>query len=244
MSDDSTVIPDRSELLSHFFAKSADLPRDEPLIAANIHEQLQHMGLSTWSISVIRRVRDALFRISPNSLLEVGASIGHRSAWLLDLFENQSRPKQYDIVEQGNKFAVIIKRLVDRYDASSWTNIKVGELQTLAAETMAWKAATVTGLDTGDAPLETDYDAIIVDEKPEVLAKSIESCLQLLSSNGVLIATEPMVPAGEVDENDQAQMALVNGFNDWIELIKSSQEKYFIAFIPVFEGTIVAFLPK
>ena len=244
MSDEGTVLPDRSELLSHLFSKPADLPRDEPLIAANINEQLQHMGLSTWSISVIRRVRDAVYRISPNSLLEVGASIGHRSAWLLDLFDTQTKPRRYDIVEQGNKFAVIIKRLVDRYDASSWTNIKVGELQTLAAETMAWKAATVTGLDTGDAPLETDYDAIIVDEKPEVLAKSIESGLQLLSPNGVLIATEPMVPAGEVDENDEAQMALVKGFNDWIELIKSSQEKYFIAFIPVFEGTIVAFLRK
>ena len=244
MSDDGNVLPNRSELLSHLFSKPADLPRDEPLIAANINEQLQHMGLSTWSISVIRRVRDAIYRISPNSLLEVGASIGHRSAWLLDLFDTQTKPRRYDIVEQGNKFAVIIKRLVDRYEASSWTNIKVGELQTLAAETMAWKAATVTGLDAGDAPLETDYDAIIVDEKPEVLAKSIESCLQLLSPNGVLIATEPMVPAGEVDENDESQMALVNGFNDWIELIKSSQEKYFIAFIPVFEGTIVAFLRK
>ena len=244
MSHEGDVLPNRSELLSHLFSKPADLPRDEPLIAANINEQLQHMGLSTWSISVIRRVRDAIYRISPNSLLEVGASIGHRSAWLLDLFDTQTKPRRYDIVEQGNKFAVIIKRLVDRYDASLWTNIKVGELQTLAAETMAWKAATVTGLDAGDAPLETDYDAIIVDEKPEVLAKSIESCLQLLSPNGVLIATEPMVPAGEVDENDEAQMALVNGFNDWIELIKSSQEKYFIAFIPVFEGTIVAFLRK
>tara|TARA_Y100000022_G_scaffold59246_1_gene50775 strand:+ start:100 stop:834 length:735 start_codon:yes stop_codon:yes gene_type:complete len=244
MSDESATIPVRSELLSHFFSKPADLPRDEPLIAANINEQLQHMGLSTWSISVIRRVRDALFRINPNKLLEVGASIGHRSAWLLDLFETQSKPKRYDIIEQGNKFAVIIKRLVDRYEASSWTNIKVGELQTLVAETMAWKAATITGLETGDAPLETDYDAIIVDEKPEVLAKSIESCLQLLSPNGVLIATEPLVPSGDVDETDEAQMAIVNGFNDWIGLIKSAQENYFIAFIPVFEGTIVTFLPK
>ena len=244
MSDESIEIPDRSELLSHFFAKPADLPRDEPIIAANINEQLQHMGLSTWSISVIRRVRDALFRINPDSVLEVGASIGHRSAWLLDLFENHSRPKRYDIVEQGNKFAVIIKRLVDRYDAASWTNIKVGELQTLAAETMAWNAATISGLAIGDAPLKTKYDVIIVDEKPEVLAKSIESCLQLLSSNGVLIATEPLVPSGDVDENDEAQMAIVNGFNDWIELIKTYQGDYFIAFIPVFEGTIVAFLRK
>jgi hypothetical protein len=37
---------------------------------------------------------------------------------------------------------------------------------------------------------------------------------------------------------------MVNGFNNWIELIKSAQENYFIAFIPVFEGTIVTFLPK
>ena len=78
MSDESATIPVRSELLSHFFSKPADLPRDEPLVAANINEQLQHMGLSTWSISVIRRVRDALFRINPSKLLEVGASIGHR----------------------------------------------------------------------------------------------------------------------------------------------------------------------
>ena len=244
MSNDSTVIPHRSELISHFLAKPAELPRDEPAIAANIHEQLQHMGLSTWSISVIRRVRDALYRINPDNLLEVGGSIGHRSAWLLDLFDNHSRPNQYDIVEQGNKFAVIIKRLVDRYNAASWTNIKVGELQTLAAETVAWQAATVTGLEPNDAPLKTDYDVIIVDEKPESLAKSIESCLQLLSPNGVLITTEPLVPSGEVDETDEAQMALVNGFNNLIELIKSSQNDYYVAFIPVFEGTIVGFLHK
>ena len=164
------------------------------------------MGLSTWSISVIRRVRDALFRIHPNKLLEVGASIGHRSAWLLDLFENSIKAKKDTILlNRGNKFAVIIKRLVDRYEASSWTSIKVGELQTLVAETMAWKAATITGLETGDAPLETDYDAIIVDEKPEVLANQLVLSAIAFSPNGVLIATEPLVPSGEVDETDEAQ---------------------------------------
>ena len=53
-----------------------------------------------------------------------------------------------------------------------------------------------------------------------------------------------MVPTGEIDEEDESKMALVTGFNDWIELIKSSQKEYYIAFIPVFEGTIVAFLKK
>ena len=43
---------------------------------------------------------------------------------------------------------------------------------------------------------------------------------------------------------DELKMALVNGFNDWIELIKKSQIEYYVAFIPVFEGTIVTFLKK
>ena len=149
-----------------------------------------------------------------------------------------------DIVEQGNKFAVIIKRLIDRYEASNWTTIKVGELPTLAAETMAWKAATISGLDGGDAPLITNYDVIIVDDKPETMAKAIESSLPLLSSDGVLVTTEPMVPTGDVDEGDDERMALVNGFNDWMNLIKACHQDYHIAFVPVFEGTIVTFLKK
>jgi len=244
MRDGQEVSIDRSDLLSHFFGKPADLPRDEPEIAANIHEQLQHMGLVSWPISVIRRVRDGVSKVSPQTVLEVGGGIGHRSAWLLDLFESQSKPKRYDIVEQGNKFAVIIKRLIDRYEASSWTNIKVGELPTLAAETMAWKAATITGLDSGDAPLSTSYDVIIVDEPTENLAKNIESSLPLLTQNGVLVTTEPMVPTGDVDEDDESKMATVSGFNNWIELIKTAQQQYYIAFVPVFEGTIVTFLKK
>tara|TARA_B100001248_G_scaffold259692_1_gene246202 strand:+ start:645 stop:1379 length:735 start_codon:yes stop_codon:yes gene_type:complete len=244
MRDGQEVSIDRSDLLSHFFGKPADLPRDEPEIAANIHEQLQHMGLVSWPISVIRRVRDGVSKVSPQTVLEVGGGIGHRSAWLLDLFESQSKPKRYDIVEQGNKFAVIIKRLIDRYEASNWTNIKVGELPTLAAETMAWKAATITGLDSGDAPLSTSYDVIIVDEPTENLAKNIESSLPLLTQNGVLVTTEPMVPTGDVDEDDESKMATVSGFNNWIELIKTAQQQYYIAFIPVFEGTIVTFLKK
>ena len=112
------------------------------------------------------------------------------------------------------------------------------------AETMAWKAATISGLDGGDAPLITNYDVIIVDDKPETMAKAIESSLPLLSSDGVLVTTEPMVPTGDVDEGDDERMALVNGFNDWMNLIKACHQDYHIAFVPVFEGTIVTFLKK
>ena len=76
------------------------------------------------------------------------------------------------------------------------------------------------------------------------MAKTIQTCLPLLSPNGVIVTTEPMVPTGEIDEEDESKMALVTGFNDWIELIKSTQKEYHVAFIPVFEGTIVAFLKK
>ncbi|MEL0265901.1 MAG: hypothetical protein VW945_00275, partial [Candidatus Poseidoniales archaeon] len=51
---------ERGDVLAFLLSKDGSQPQDEPLIAANIHEQLQHMGLSTWSISVLRRLRDAV----------------------------------------------------------------------------------------------------------------------------------------------------------------------------------------
>ena len=244
MSEDADTIPSRKELLSHLLSKVGELSRDEPLIAANINEQLQHMGLSTWSLSAIRRIRDTVYRVNPKSILEVGGAIGHRTAWLMDLFEQHNQPERFDIVEQGNKFAVIIKRLVDRYEAPSWTNIVVGEFSTLSAESIAWKAATISGLQQGESPLAHSYDVIIVDEKLSNLASYMENSLQLLSKNGILLTTEPPVPSGDVDENDKEMMAMVDGFNAWIELIKNAQNDYHIAFCTVFEATIVAFLRK
>ena len=94
MSEDADTIPSRKELLSHLLSKVGELSRDEPIIAANINEQLQHMGLSTWSLSAIRRIRDTVYRVNPDSILEVGAAIGHRTAWLLDLFEQHNQPSR------------------------------------------------------------------------------------------------------------------------------------------------------
>jgi hypothetical protein len=55
---------------------------------------------------------------------------------------------------------------------------------------------------------------------------------------------EPLVPAGDVDEDDEAGMAVVEGFNSWINLIQSTNETHYIAFNPLFGGTLVAFLEK
>jgi hypothetical protein len=73
-------------VLAHLLSPDSTRSRDEPEIATNIGVQLQHMGLKTWSISILRRLRDALGRLQPQSILEVGAGIGHRSAWIYDMF--------------------------------------------------------------------------------------------------------------------------------------------------------------
>ena len=244
MTQDDTSQLSRSELLGHILSKSSDMSRDEPIIAQNIFEQLKHMGLSTWSLSVIRRLRDGIHKISPSHILEVGGGIGHRSAWLMDLFTNNQLPERYDIVEQGNKFAVILHRLSTRYEAADWCNIVVGELPQLYSETIAWNKVNITNNPDAQPPLAEKYQTIIIDTTLENIAEYTDLGLHLLDENGVLFTTEPLVPSGEVDENDSKKQAEVDGFNRWIDLIKKSNNDYHIAFAPLFEGTIVAFLKK
>jgi len=234
----------KADVLAYILSKDSEISREEPEIAANISQQLQHMGLSTWSQSVIRRLRNSIHKLKPKRVIEVGAGIGHRSAWLYDLFTEHSKPERYDLVEQGAKFAVILHRLMTRYEAEDWTNIVVGEVSSLVAETTAWRAASATGLEVGDSPLALESDVIIVDSKIEILAESIDSLLPLLGEGGVLFTCEPPVPSGDIDENDEEMMKHVNGFNSWIELITKCQDTHFVAFTPLFEGTLVAFLEK
>lgn len=238
-------VPDRDSVLAHLLTKDSDQPRDEPLIAANIHEQLQHMGLSTWSISVLRRLRDAIARQSPSTVLEVGAGIGHRSAWILDITERMKRPFQtFTLVEQGGKFGVILQRLLNRYDALSWSTVVVGEPTQLAAEHQAWTLASKTGSELSKTPFIDGYDVIIVDGPSEHRAGLVRTYLPFLNENGVLYTVEPDMPTGEVSEDDEEGMALVNGFNEWIELVGHAQSTHHLAFMPLFGGTLVAWLTR
>ena len=241
---DEEDVPDRASVLAHLLSKDGDQPRGEPIVAANIHEQLQHMGLSTWSISVLRRLRDALARQQPRQVLEIGAGIGHRSAWLLDLNERSKRPlNRFTLVEQGGKFGVILQRLLNRYDALPWASVVVGEPLQLAAEHHAWNLASATGTEMTQPPLADAYDAVVVDGPSVERAALVKNFLPFLQSNGVLYTVEPDMPTGEVDPDDEAGMALVNGFNAWIELVSETQSTHHVAFMPLFGGTLVAWMP-
>ena len=75
-------------------------------------------------------------------------------------------------------------------------------------------------------------------------ARLVETYLPMLSESGVLYTVEPDMPTGEVEEDDADGMALVEGFNAWIELISSTQSTHHVAFMPLFGGTLVAWLPR
>ena len=241
--DDSEV--GKQHVLAHLLSPDDTRNRDEPEIASNIGIQLQHMGLSTWSISILRRLRDALGRLKPQSILEVGAGIGHRSAWIYDLFAtDDTKPECYQLVEDGAKFAVILRRLMLRHDAESYTSIVVGNIDALVAETNAWHAASSTGVEVGTPPLQSNHDAVLVDGTSESRAKNVELLLPFLSPSGVLFTVEPDMPLGNVEEDDVEGMRLVEGFNQWMKFIQSATETHHIAFMPLFGGTLVAMTKK
>ncbi|MDP6188785.1 MAG: hypothetical protein QF699_05620, partial [Candidatus Poseidoniaceae archaeon] len=75
-------------------------------------------------------------------------------------------------------------------------------------------------------------------------AKNVELLLPFLATGGVLFTLEPDMPVGDVKEDDEDGMALVDGFNAWIELIQSCNETHHIGFMPLFGGTLVAMVKK
>jgi hypothetical protein len=156
------------------------------------------------------------------------------SAWILDHYENKDQLEHFQMIEEGNRFAVILTRLAQRYSAVP-TSIVVGAPSLLSSELKAWSISK-----SGDAPMLPGADVIIVDAPMVRLAGEINSMLPLLSKNGVLFTVEPTPPVGDRDTDDPE----VVGFNGWMELIKESNGTHHLAFAPLFGGTIVAWLPK
>ena len=224
----------RDEILAALLTASKDLSRDEPEVAKNIGLQLEHMGLSTWSISVRRRIRDAISRLEPKNVIQTGAGIGHLSAWLFDHFEQVEGIENFQMIEDGNRFAVILKRLSQRYSSVS-SSIVVGSPALLCGELKAWNISK-----TGDSPILPNADAIIVDAPMTKLASDVKAMLPILNPNGVLFTVEPTPPVGDRTEDDPE----VVGFNNWMDLIRSSNETHHLAFAPLFGGSIVAWIAK
>ena len=224
----------RDEILAALLTANKDLSRDEPEVAKNIGLQLEHMGLSTWSISVRRRIRDAISRLEPKNIIQTGAGIGHLSAWLFDHFEQVKGIEDFQMIEDGNRFAVILKRLSQRY-SSVTSSIVVGSPALLCGELKAWNISK-----TGESPILPSADAIIVDAPMTKLASDVKAMLPILNPNGVLFTVEPTPPVGDRTEDDPE----VVGFNNWMDLIRSSNETHHLAFAPLFGGSIVAWIAK
>lgn len=224
----------REDVLAAILSADKELSRDEPEVAANLGQQLEHMGLTTWSISVRRRIRDAVARLEPKHIIHAGAGIGHLPAWLLDYFENKEGLEELQLIEEGNRFAVILKRLCDRYSTVP-TSIVVGSPTLLSSELKAWTISK-----SGNPPILPNADAIIVEAPLNRLAAEVNAMLPLLNQNGVLFTTEPTPPVGDRVEDDPEVVA----FNKWMELIHESNNTHHLAFAPLFGGTIVAWLPK
>lgn len=237
--------PNREKVLEILLSAKSDMSRNEPQIAANISEQLQHMGLDTWGISLIRRVRDACSILQPRVILETGAQIGHKSAWLFDLFTiDGHKPEKFVMVEQGAKFGVILARLRTRYDAEDWADIKIGDIQSICSEAKAWKLANALSKGSDDSPIPQEIDFILVDEKAEDLSAVVKNLLPHLSKSGVMLLREPDVPVGEADESDSKFQKQVEGFNKWIELIKDISRSHIIRMNPIFGGTLVGIMRR
>ena len=85
---DSDGGAESKEVLEALMAAPKRGSRTESEVARSIGVQLAHMDLTSWSISIRRRVRDIVLSMAPDRILEVGAGIGHLSAWLYDAFED------------------------------------------------------------------------------------------------------------------------------------------------------------
>ena len=125
-----------------------------------------------------------------------------------------------------------------------WASVVVGEPNQLAAEHQAWQLAAATNTELSQTPFESGYDVIIIDGPSPQRAGLVASYLPMLNPNGVMFTVEPDMPSGEIEEDDEYGMALVNGFNRWIEVIGDSKETHHLAFMPLFGGTLVAWLPR
>ncbi len=238
------------DLLGSLLAKNPDESRDEPEIAAAIGAQLLHMELPSLPLGLNRRIRDVVSRIRPKRVCEIGAGIGHLSAWLLDYWNRSEPPEHFHLVEEGGKFGVILTRLVRRYDAETWAHVTVGNFEELSAANATWNAANATlepAARTGTPPLNTPFDLIIVNVGWSGQAKAIRLAMENLAPGGLILTSEPEVPVADVGEIPESgplnsEQSRVSDFNDWVKLISELSSSHSIGFVPLFNGTLVGII--
>ena len=235
------------DIMTALLSESQDRDQEEPEIAANITQQMLHMELDPLPRSMRSRFRDIVERLSPNRLIEVGAGIGHLSAWFHDIWVDSEHPESYVMIEEGNRFGVILQRIVDRFDANSWCSVYVGSWESMSSEATAWLAAnasTPEAARTG-ALLPVPADVVIVHSDWRGQVQDVVNALSLVRLGGVVLTPEPLVPTADVGDypsgkpsNDQQMRVEV--FNQWISHMKDWSENQAVGFTEVGGGTIVA----
>lgn len=218
-----------------------DLGRDAPDIAANIGVQMGHMGLDVPTVSVVRRLRDIVVTLQPRKVAEVGAAIGHTTAWLLDAWSREDvvAPDLVDVMEEGNRFAVILDRVIKRYGMEEAARVVVGTVDEHAPQTRAWRLAHLASKERPPTLMDA-LDVLILRGGIDSLSDRATSGLELLRKGGVLLLIEPAVPGEDVNDSTEEGAAIIAGFNAWISFVQRCSEEHDLAFVPVHGGTIVA----
>ena len=257
--DGGSVLPQMSELGMMQLLLSEDIERgnDEPPIAASIGEQMLHMDMTPLPRSIRCRIRDVCSRISTRNAILVGGGIGHLSAWLFDLWcpassdgkpSKTKRPDTFRIIEPGNRFGVIIDRLIRRYGAESWSSVIALPWNEVAAEATPIMAANVAfPRKSRGVILPMPLDLVVIDLPEDERAATASSAFDLLSPGGLVLVQEPKVPTGDVgvtskgEEPTPAQIK-VESFNQWIKLVTDVNDNHSLGFAELTGGTLVALI--
>ena len=247
----------QAEVMKLLLTQDIDRDQTEPKVAASIGEQMLHMDIPLLPKSVRSRIRDVCSRVSPRNAVIVGGGIGHLSAWLFDLWCDDSivegeveqiRPDSFRIIEPGARFGVIIDRLIRRYESESWAKVISSSWQAVFAESMSYMASSIALQETAPGSLlPMPVDLLIVDVPEEERVQATASAFDLVSPGGLVLALEPTVPTGdvgmiEISEGPTPAQAKVKSFNEWIELVKIVNDDHSLGFVELSGGTLVALL--
>ncbi len=234
-------LPSERDALAWLMSEDENLTKEEPQLASAISQQLKHMELSSLDIVSIRRIRDVALRHNPKKIIEVGGGIGYLSSWILDIFSSQENKPEYTIVESGNKFAAILLRLIQRFNAVEWAKIISMKFQELVGECNAWLLSNKalinsSNLEAINSPAPVPSDLIIIDVGSEEQVECIRDGLTILAKNGLLLTIEPPVPfEGASNEH-------IDQFQNWIDLIREIKDSHRVAFVPLEKTTLVGIM--
>lgn len=247
-----------SDVMRMLLSEDEGRNQSEPEVASSIGEQMLHMDIPLLPRSVRARIRDICSRLNPSNAILIGGGIGHLSAWLFDLWSENSpdqdgtsaKPETYTIIEPGTRFRVIIDRLIRRYGAENWAKVVSSTWQEAFAESTSSIVSNVSIPESAlDSIIPMPMDLVIIDLPEEDRVTAADAAFNLVSPGGIVIVLEPEVPTGDVgdlsdiDELTPAQQK-VKSFNTWIELVQTANAEHSVGFADLTGGTIVAFLKK